>query len=99
MTDEAEARNSDAAQSATNFYGTTVTDRNSDAADVERLKRALSEAADLIEEWGAYASPYFQEKWGLADDVARIRALAATAEGSEPPKAPTFNPFELDGEQ
>jgi hypothetical protein len=40
--------------------------------DADRLHRWLQEARELIESWGAYASEYFQEKWGLEDDLARI---------------------------
>jgi hypothetical protein len=51
-------------------------------AENERLRAALDDAADLIAEWGAYASDYFKEKWGLDDVVARIRAtLSPSTEG------------------
>ena len=33
-------------------------------------------AAEDIEDWGAYASPYFQEKHGLSTDVQRYRNKA-----------------------
>jgi hypothetical protein len=57
--------------------------------EVEKLRVALTEFVQWADD-------------GEDDDgiVARGKAaLAATAEGSEPSKAPTFNPFELDGEQ
>jgi hypothetical protein len=39
------------------------------------LEAALSEAADNMEGWGAYADPYFKEKHDLAGDLRRARAL------------------------
>lgn len=45
-------------------------------AENEALRKSLSEAADEIESWGAYASEYFQQKHGLAGSVSRIRAAA-----------------------
>jgi len=36
----------------------------------------LENAAELIETWGTYVSPYFQEKYGLSDDVQRIQSRA-----------------------
>ena len=38
--------------------------------------KLLYEAADDIENWGAYASEYFQEKWNLVDDVAKYKKAA-----------------------
>ena len=46
------------------------------AAEVERLRAVVLEAADLIAEWGSHAGQYFQWKWDLAGDVARIRSAA-----------------------
>ena len=40
-------------------------------------KKALDEAADDIEAWGAYAGNYFMDKHGLAGDVERVRAAAS----------------------
>lgn len=40
--------------------------------DADRLHKWLTEARELIESWGAYASDYFQEKWGLQDDLMMI---------------------------
>jgi hypothetical protein len=60
---------------------------HSDAAEVERLRvkvedlrEALVEAREDVAEWGAYASPYFQEKWDLAGDLARIDAALSSTE-------------------
>lgn len=41
---------------------------------VEQLRAALAEAREDVASWGAYASDYFQEKWDLAGDLARIDA-------------------------
>lgn len=46
------------------------------ADEIERLREALAEAADSIEEWGAYASPYFQDKWDLQGDIDKFRKLS-----------------------
>ena len=45
-------------------------------AEVERLRALLSEAADTIEDWGGYASEYFQDKHDLAGDVTKFREAA-----------------------
>ncbi|MGI9573859.1 hypothetical protein ACRYJU_07205 [Alloalcanivorax xenomutans] len=39
------------------------------------LEKGLREAIASIEEWGAYADEYFQKKWDLAGDIARLKAL------------------------
>ena len=44
------------------------------------LVEALEHAREDLEQWADYADPYFQEKWGLADDLKRIDAVIATAE-------------------
>lgn len=44
--------------------------------EIKRLRDALNDAADFVEQWGSYASPYFQGKWNLAGDVQRIRDAA-----------------------
>lgn len=48
---------------------------------VAKLEVALSEAITLIQDWGAYADDYFQEKHDLAGDVARLRAVLTQEEG------------------
>ena len=45
------------------------------------LVEALEEAREDLEHWANYADPYFQEKWGLADDLKRIDAVIAAADG------------------
>jgi len=41
------------------------------------LTEALRRARDDMEGWGGYASPYFQEKWGLSDDLKAIDDVLA----------------------
>ena len=45
-------------------------------AEVERLHNLLGDAADEIQNWGSYASEYFQEKHDLAGCVAEFKAAA-----------------------
>ena len=48
-------------------------------ADLEarcaELKAALNDAIESIEDWAGYASEYFRQKHGLAEEVARLKAL------------------------
>jgi len=46
--------------------------------DIELVK-ALREARMMVAEWGEYASPYFQEKWDLAGDLAKLDSVIAEA--------------------
>jgi hypothetical protein len=41
------------------------------------LEIALRRARNDIEGWGGYASPYFQDKWDLADDLKAIDDVLA----------------------
>jgi hypothetical protein len=43
-------------------------------ARVVILEKALTQARDDLADWGAYASDYFQEKWGLEADIAAVEA-------------------------
>ena len=43
-------------------------------AEIERLRALLSEAIEEVENWGAYASPYFQQKHDLAGELKRLRS-------------------------
>lgn len=52
--------------------------------EVARLRSALLEAAEDVQDWGAYASDYFQEKWDLDGDVAKYRALGNGSSGGQP---------------
>jgi chromosome segregation ATPase len=40
----------------------------------DRLRMALQNAADDLENWGAYASDYFKKKWNLQRDIDAARA-------------------------
>lgn len=42
-------------------------------ADNARLQEALAEAIEEIEDWGSYASEYFQEKHDLKGRVNKLR--------------------------
>jgi len=50
------------------------------ADEIERLREKYKEAIDDIEEWGAYASEYFQEKWKLKECIEQHRAALKEAE-------------------
>lgn len=63
---------------------------NEAAAELRRLHEvnaelveALREAADEIEGWGAYASPYFQEKHDLEGSVAAVHTAIVKATGEQ----------------
>ena len=51
-----------------------LSDHEADKARIAELELLLSDAAQEIEDWGAYAPEYFQEKHDLAGVVARFRA-------------------------
>jgi hypothetical protein len=50
-------------------------------AEIRRLRAALGEAIELIEEYAQYVSPFLLEKWGHTDDLARIKG--ALIDGKE----------------
>lgn len=52
--------------------------------DVEGLVKVLEEAITDIEDWAAYASPYFQEKHDLAGCLERHRAALSSWRQSHP---------------
>ena len=54
--------------------------QNEAADEIERLREKYEEAIDDIEEWGAYASEYFQEKWELKECIEQHRAALKEAE-------------------
>jgi len=58
------------------------TARAADKARIAELEGVLADATQEVEEWGAYASEYFQEKHDLAGTVARFRA-ALSQQGKE----------------
>ena len=53
----------------------TQADYDALVAERDQLIKALVRARDDMEGWGAYASPYFQEKWDLAADLAALDAV------------------------
>ena len=48
--------------------------------EIERLREKYEEAIDNIEEWGAYAPEYFQEKWKLKECIEQHRAALKEGE-------------------
>lgn len=51
--------------------------REGDASRIAALEAALREARTAVEEWGAYASPYFREKHDLTGDLTKIDRVLA----------------------
>jgi hypothetical protein len=49
-------------------------------AENEKLRAALRLAVDAVEHWASYASPYFQEKHDLAEDLQKLRAALGEKE-------------------
>ena len=41
-------------------------------AENAALREELVEAWEAAIDWAQYASPYFQEKWGLAEDIKKL---------------------------
>ena len=41
----------------------------------DALRTALADAIECIESWGAYATPYFRDKWDLDGDIKRLEAV------------------------
>lgn len=52
-------------------------------AECEGLRESLTNAADEVESWGAYASDYFQQKYDLAGTVLKIRQAAMSKESGQ----------------
>ena len=46
----------------------------------DALRAALRLAVDAVEHWASYASPYFQEKHDLAEDLQKLRAALGEKE-------------------
>lgn len=55
-------------------------------AENAKLRDYLSQAANDIEDWGAYASEYFQDKHDLVGCVARYHAALSPTGGENAPK-------------
>lgn len=47
----------------------------------DELLVALKDARELVDDWGAYASNYMQEKHDLAGDIERLDSAIAKVEG------------------
>lgn len=47
-------------------------------AEVKRLREALEDARDMVADWAAYASEYYQKKWKLDEDLAKLDAALET---------------------
>jgi hypothetical protein len=50
------------------------------ADEIEKLRAALHLAIDAVEHWASYASPYYQEKHDLAEDLQKLRAALGEKE-------------------
>ena len=46
----------------------------------DELLAALKDARELVDDWGAYASNFMQEKHGLAEDLERLDAAISKVE-------------------
>ena len=46
---------------------------------IEELAATLESCAEMIATWGAYADPYFQNKWSLDADIAYAKSHANRA--------------------
>ena len=57
-----------------------IADIGEAADEIERLREKYEEAIDDIEEWGAYAPEYFQEKWKLKECIEQHRAALKEGE-------------------
>lgn len=60
-------------ESASNVVEAADAIERQDAA-IADLVQILKEAKDMVGDWGLYASVYYQEKHGLKDDLAKLRA-------------------------
>ena len=60
-------------------------------SDLIAQVEALEDAAEMVADWGGYASEYFQLKHDLAGDIAKLRAKAdalRTEAAAQPPVEP-----------
>ena len=44
-------------------------------AERDALRTGLADAIESVKSWGAYASPYFRDKWDLDADIKRLEAV------------------------
>ena len=54
-----------------------IEENNKLKAQRDELLQILSNAKETIQHWGDYASPYFQEKHGLENDIKEIEDAIA----------------------
>jgi len=54
----------------------------------DELLAALKDAREMVDDWGAYATAYMQEKHDLAGDLDRLDAAIDAARGAKPEPAP-----------
>lgn len=44
-------------------------------ATVDRLRGALTEAIESVEDWSGYASPYFRDKYDVEGQISSLRSV------------------------
>ena len=54
---------------------------------IAALREALKDAIECVNDWGAYASSYFQEKHGLKGDIERLTAALSGSPAPDPAEA------------
>lgn len=64
---------------ARRLYEGMRAERDAVRAERDALRAALLDAIEGMEEMASYVSPYFQEKWGHQEYIARARAAASNA--------------------
>lgn len=47
----------------------------------DELLAALKDAREMVNDWGAYASEYMQNKYDLVGDIKRLDEIITKAEG------------------
>ena len=45
------------------------------ADERDALRTGLADAIECVKSWGAYATPYFRDKWDLDADIKRLEAV------------------------
>jgi hypothetical protein len=64
-------------------------------AEITRLHSALSEAREMLIDWGSYADPYFKKKHRFQDDVDLLSDALAATPAEYLLEAPVEEPTEL----
>ena len=74
----------DTAQGATVVIRTLRAELDAANKAVDEARNKLNDAIELAEEGISYTSPYFVEKWGMADNLAELKKYqTAHPEGKE----------------